>query len=250
MSARGWFPILITSVDFSRRPFRCHGDSGNTVSRRVTVIIATGAQARWLGLGVGAAAAGFGVSACATCDGFSLSRQAGGRGRRRQYTAVEEALFLTHHAAEVTLIHRRDELRADKTNQRRLFASPKVKTVWDSVVEEITSAGQPATVNGVRLRNLRTDAESRLELDGVFVAIGHTPTTSVFQGQVAMDDEGYILTPPGSTRTSRAGVFAAGDVQDKVWRQAVTAAGTGCMAALEVEKWLAGHGAESALAAE
>ncbi len=239
---------IITSVDFSRRPFRCHGDSGDTYLAE-SVIIATGAQARWLGLESEQRLQGFGVSACATCDGFFF------RGKRVAVvgggnTAVEEALYLTHHAAEVTLIHRRDELRADKTNQRRLFASPKVKTVWDSVIEEITSAGQPATVNGVRLRNLRSDAETRLELDGVFVAIGHTPTTSVFRDQVAMDDEGYIVTPPGSTRTSRAGVFAAGDVQGKVWRQAVTAAGTGCMAALEVEKWLAGHGADSALAAD
>jgi thioredoxin reductase (NADPH) len=239
---------LITGVDFTRRPFRCQGDSGDLYLADA-VIIATGAQARWLGLPSEQRLQGFGVSACATCDGFFF------RGKRVAVvgggnTAVEEALFLTHHAAEVTLIHRRDSLRADKTNQRRLFADPKVRVIWDSVVEEITSAGQPATVNGVRLRDLRSGAETRLELEGVFVAIGHTPTTAPFQGQVAMDDEGYITTPPGSTRTSRAGVFAAGDVQDKVWRQAVTAAGTGCMAALEVEKWLAGHGADSALAAD
>jgi thioredoxin reductase (NADPH) len=239
---------IVTSVDFSRRPFRCQTDCGDLYLAD-SVIIATGAQARWLGLESEQRLQGFGVSACATCDGFFF------RGKRVAVvgggnTAVEEALFLTHHAVEVTLIHRRDELRADKTNQRRLFASPKVKVIWDSGVEEITSAGQPASVNGVRLRNLRTGVESRLELDGVFIAIGHTPTTSVFRGQVAMDDEGYITTPPGSTRTSRAGVFAAGDVQDKVWRQAVTAAGTGCMAALEVEKWLAEHGADSALAAD
>jgi thioredoxin reductase (NADPH) len=239
---------LITSVDFSRRPFRCLGDSGDTYLAD-SVIIATGAQARWLGLESEQRLQGFGVSACATCDGFFF------RGKRVAVigggnTAVEEALFLTHHAVEVTLIHRRDELRADKTNQRRLFEHPKVRVIWDSVVEEISSAGQPATVTGVRLRNVRTGAETQLAVDGVFVAIGHTPTTAVFRGQVAMDDEGYIVAPPGSTRTSRAGVFAAGDVQDKVWRQAVTAAGTGCMAALEVEKWLAEHGADSALAAE
>ena len=238
---------IITSVDFSRRPFRCQGDSDDLYLADA-VIIATGAQARWLGLESEQRLQGFGVSACATCDGFFF------RGKRVAVvgggnTAVEEALFLTHHAVEVTLIHRRDELRADKTNQRRLFDNPKVSAMWDSVVEEITSTGQPATVNGVRLRNLRTGASTRLDLDGVFIAIGHTPTTSVFRSQVAMDDEGYIITPPGSTRTSRAGVFAAGDVQDKVWRQAVTAAGTGCMAALEVEKWLAGQGADSALAA-
>ena len=240
---------IITNVDFSRRPFRCQGDSGDLYLAD-SVIIATGAQARWLGLDSETRLQGFGVSACATCDGFFF------RGKRVAVvgggnTAVEEALFLTHHAVEVTLIHRRDQLRADKTNQRRLFSSPESESdLWDSAVEEITAAGQPATVNGVRLRNLRSGAETRLELDGVFIAIGHTPTTAVFRGQVAMDDEGYITTPPGSTRTSRAGVFAAGDVQDKVWRQAVTAAGTGCMAALEVEKWLAEHGADSALAAD
>jgi thioredoxin reductase (NADPH) len=239
---------IITSVDFSRRPYRCHGDSGD-IYLADSVIIATGAQARWLGLESEQRLQGFGVSACATCDGFFF------RGKQVAVigggnTAVEEALFLTHHAAHVTLIHRRDELRADKTNQRRLLSNPKVSVIWDSVVEEISSSAQPASVNGVRLRNLRTGAETHLPLDGVFVAIGHTPTTAIFRGQVAMDDEGYITTPPGSTRTSRAGVFAAGDVQDKVWRQAVTAAGTGCMAALEVEKWLAEHGADSALAAE
>ena len=239
---------IITDVDFTRRPFRCRGDSGDTYLADA-VIIATGAQARWLGLPSEQQLQGFGVSACATCDGFFY------RGKRVAVvgggnTAVEEALYLANLAAEVTLIHRRNELRADKTNQRRLLSNPKVRVVWDSVVEEILSSGQPAVANGLRLRNIRSDAETRLDVDGVFIAIGHTPTTAPFRGQVAMDDEGYIVTPPGSTRTSRPGVFAAGDVADKVWRQAVTAAGTGCMAALEVEKWLAEHGAESALAAD
>jgi len=219
-----------------------------------SVIVATGAQARWLGLESEQRLQGAGVSACATCDGFFF------RGKRVAVvgggnTAVEEALYLTHHAAAVTLIHRRDSLRAEKILQRRLFANPKVTVVWDSEVTEITAAGTPPSVDGVRLRNLRTGAESHLELDGVFIAIGHTPTTGIFRDQVALDDDGYVITQPGTTRTSVPGVFAAGDVQDKVWRQAVTAAGTGCMAALEVEKWLAeqaadSHAPESVLAAE
>ncbi len=224
------------------------GDSGD-VYLADAVIIATGAQARWLGLPSEKHLHGAGVSACATCDGFFF------RGKRVAVvgggnTAVEEALYLTNLADSVTLIHRRDELRAEKILQRRLFANPKIRVVWDSMVEEITGAGTPAAVDGVRLRNVRTGVESRIELDGVFVAIGHTPNTAPFAGQVAMDAEGYVLTAPGTTRTSVAGVFAAGDVQDKVWRQAVTAAGTGCMAALEAEKWLAELGAESALAAD
>jgi thioredoxin reductase (NADPH) len=239
---------LVTEVDFSASPFRCLGDSGDTYLAD-SVIIATGAQARWLGLESERRLQGFGVSACATCDGFFF------RGKRVAVvgggnTAVEEALYLAQLAASVSLIHRRDALRAEKILQRRLFANPKVTLVWDSVVEEIVSAGTPAGVAGVRLRHLRTGAESRLDVDGVFVAIGHTPNTAVFRGQVALDDEGYVITAPGTTRTSVAGVFAAGDVQDKVWRQAVTAAGTGCMAALEAEKWLAAGIAESALAAD
>jgi thioredoxin reductase (NADPH) len=239
---------LITGVDFSAAPFRCTGDAGDTYLADA-VIIATGAQARWLGLESEKRLQGFGVSACATCDGFFF------RGKRVAVvgggnTAVEEALYLTHHAASVTLIHRRDALRAEKILQRRLFANPKVRVVWDSVVAEILAAGTPAGVAGVRLRHARTGAESALEVDGVFVAIGHTPNTEIFRGQVALDAEGYVITAPGTTRTSVAGVFAAGDVQDKVWRQAVTAAGTGCMAALEAEKWLAAQGVESALAAD
>ena len=234
---------IITKVDFSAQPFRCEADSGD-IYIADSIIIATGAQARWLGLESEQRLQGFGVSACATCDGFFF------RGKRVAVigggnTAVEEALYLANLASEVTLIHRRDSLRAEKILQARLFAHPRIKVVWNTVVEEITAAAAPVTVNGLRLRDIATSAERLLEIDGVFIAIGHTPTTSMFQGQVALDGEGYVLTPPGSTRTSVPGVFAAGDVQDKVWRQAVTAAGTGCMAALEVEKWLAEHAADS-----
>jgi thioredoxin reductase (NADPH) len=239
---------LIASVDFSRRPFHCTADSGDVYVAQ-SVIIATGAQARWLGLESEQRLQGAGVSACATCDGFFF------RGKRVAVvgggnTAVEEAMYLTHHATHVTLIHRRDSLRAEKILQQRLFANPRIAVIWDSAVEEITATGQPASVNGVRLRNLRTGEASSLAVDGVFVAIGHSPTTAIFQGQVALDSDGYVVTAPGTTRTSVPGVFAAGDVQDKVWRQAVTAAGTGCMAALEVEKFLAEHAHEPALAAE
>ncbi len=238
---------LITDVDFSRRPFRCVGDSGDTYVAD-SVIIATGAQARWLGLPSEAALQGAGVSACATCDGFFY------RGRRVAVvgggnTAVEEALYLTHHADHVTLIHRRDTLRAERILQQRLFAHPKISVIWNSAIEEITGGGQPATVNGVVLRDVPSGELSRIAVDGVFVAIGHTPNTSVFKGHVALDSDGYIVTTPGSARTSVPGVFAAGDVQDKIYRQAVTAAGTGCMAALEAEKFLAEHSETSALAA-
>ena len=235
---------VITGVDFARHPFEVRGDSGDLYVAGA-VIIATGAQARWLGVPGEQLLAGFGVSACATCDGFFF------RGKRVAVigggnTAVEEALYLAGLAAQVTLIHRRDTLRAEHILQRRLFANPKISVVWDSTVAEITGTGQPASVDGVVLHHVRTGAASRLDVDGVFVAIGHTPTTAAFRGQVALDAEGYIVTAPGSTRTSVPGVFAAGDVQDKVWRQAVTAAGTGCMAALEAEKWLAAAGADSA----
>ncbi|HEX4260006.1 MAG TPA: FAD-dependent oxidoreductase, partial [Acetobacteraceae bacterium] len=238
---------IIVSADFSTRPFRCVGDGGD-VYLADSVVIATGAQARWLGLPSEAALQGAGVSACATCDGFFF------RGKRVAVvgggnTAVEEALFLTHHAAHVTLIHRRDTLRAEKILQRRLFAHPKISVVWDSVVEEITAAGSPPTVSGIVVRDGNRGTTSHIDLDGVFIAIGHTPNTGPFAGQVAMDAEGYILTEPGSTRTSVPGVFASGDVQDRVYRQAVTAAGTGCMAALEAEKWLAEQGGAVDLAA-
>jgi thioredoxin reductase (NADPH) len=227
---------LVMEVDFSRRPFRCVGDSGD-IYLADAVVIATGAQARWLGLPSEKAYQGAGVSACATCDGFFY------RGKRVAVvgggnTAVEEALYLTHHASHVTLIHRRGSLRAEKILQRRLFEHPKIEVVWDSIVEEIVGGGTPAVVTGLRISHRETGEERTLAVDGVFVAIGHTPNTAVFRGQVDLDAEGYVLTTPGSTRTNVEGVFAAGDVQDKVFRQAVTAAGTGCMAALEAEKWL------------
>ncbi len=239
---------LARTVDFSARPFRIEGDSAD-VYRADAVIIATGAQARWLGLPSEKRLAGAGVSACATCDGFFF------RGKRVAVvgggnTAVEEALYLTHHAETVTLIHRRDRLRAEQILQQRLFANPKVSVVWNAVVEDILGGGSPETVRGVRLRD-RVSGEAReLAVDGVFVAIGHTPNTAIFAGQVAMDAEGYVLTTPGSTRTSVPGVFAAGDVQDRIFRQAVTAAGTGCMAALEAEKYLAALADTPSMAAQ
>jgi thioredoxin reductase (NADPH) len=228
---------LITRVDFTVRPFRCVADSGD-VFLADAVVIATGAQARWLDIESEQRLQGRGVSACATCDGFfyrgkQVAVIGGGN------TAVEEALYLTHHAESVTLIHRRDALRAEKILQARLFAHPKIRVIWDSIVEEIEGGGTPEVVTGLRLRNVKTGAITTHPFDGVFIAIGHTPNTAIFAGQVAMDGEGYIDTVPGSTRTSVDGVFAAGDVQDKVFRQAVTAAGTGCIAALEAEKWLA-----------
>jgi thioredoxin reductase (NADPH) len=228
---------LITQVDFKTQPFRCLGDSGDSYIAS-TVIIATGAQARWLGLSSEQTLQGRGVSACATCDGFfyrgkTVAVVGGGN------TAVEEALYLTHHAEKVTLIHRRGSLRAEKILQTRLFANPKIEVIWNSTVKEIVGGGTPEVVTGVRLYNTSSNAEVVLPVDGVFIAIGHSPTTGIFRGHVDMDGEGYIRTRPGSTRTSVAGVFAAGDVQDKIFRQAVTAAGTGCMAALEVEKHIA-----------
>ncbi len=228
---------IISAVDFSQFPFQARGDGGAEY-RAEAVIIATGAEARWLGLPSEKRLSGFGVSACATCDGFFFRGKdvvvvGGGN------TAVEEALYLTHHAERVTLIHRRDQLRAERILQERLFAHAKVRILWNSVVEEILGGGQPETVRGVRLRDTETGVLSELATDGVFIAIGHIPNTAIFSGQIAMDAEGYIVTTPGSTRTSRAGVFAAGDVQDKIFRQAVTAAGSGCMAALEAEKFLA-----------
>jgi thioredoxin reductase (NADPH) len=239
---------LITRVDFTTHPFHCVADSGD-VFVADSVVIATGAQARWLDIESEQRLQGRGVSACATCDGFfyrgkSVAVVGGGN------TAVEEALHLTHHADSVTLIHRRDALRAEKILQARLFANPKIRVIWDSVVEEIEGGGHPEVVTGIRLLNVKTGRMETLPFDGVFIAIGHTPNTAIFAGQVAMDSEGYIQTRPGSTRTTVDGVFAAGDVQDKIFRQAVTAAGTGCMAALEAEKWLAGHAVAPALAAD
>ena len=231
---------LISSADLARRPFVLSADSGKRYTADA-VIIATGAQAKWLGIASEERFKCFGVSACATCDGFFFKGKkvavvGGGN------TAVEEALFLTNFATDVTLIHRRDSLRADKTNQMRIEQHPKTRIVWDSVVEEVLGAGEPKIVSGVRLKNLKTGAIDTIAADGLFVAIGHTPATEIFRGQLDMDEEGYIRTAPDSTKTSVPGVFAAGDVKDKIFRQAVTAAGMGCMAALEAEKFLAaGH---------
>ncbi|MBI3710115.1 MAG: thioredoxin-disulfide reductase [Proteobacteria bacterium] len=227
----------IVRVDLSRRPFLCVGDSGQTYLGD-TLIISTGAQARWLGLPGEQKFRGFGVSACATCDGFFF------RGKRVAVvgggnSAVEEALFLTNHAAKVTVVHRRDSFRAEKILQARLFKNPKVEVVWNSAAEDVIGHENPLGVTGVRLRNLLTGKTSELPIDGLFVAIGHTPATTLFQGQLTMDAEGYIVTAPDSTATNIPGVFAAGDVKDKVFRQAVTAAGMGCMGALEAERFLA-----------
>ena len=228
---------VISEVNFSETPFVAVGDSGTKYTAD-SVIIATGAQARWLGLASEDKFKGFGVSACATCDGFfyrgkDVAVVGGGN------TAVEEALYLTNHAEKVTLIHRRDTLRAEKILQKRMMENSKIHVVWDSVVEEVIGDEQPLGVTGVKIRNLKDDALTELPLHGLFVAIGHYPATNLFRGHIAMDDEGYISTAPDSTRTNIHGVFAAGDVQDKTYRQAVTAAGTGCMAALEAEKFLA-----------
>jgi thioredoxin reductase (NADPH) len=228
---------IITKVDFSARPFRAWSDGGIEFEAD-SVIIATGAQARWLGLESEQAYQGAGVSACATCDGFFY------RGKKVAVigggnTAVEEALYLTHHASHVTLVHRRDKFRAERILQDRLFANPKISVVWDHAVDEILGSGTPAVVSGARLKNVKTGETMTIDVDGVFIAIGHSPTTAIFEGQVRTDSDGYVITKPGTTETSVAGVFAAGDVQDKIFRQAVTAAGTGCMAALEAEKFLA-----------
>lgn len=244
---------LIVDVDFSKRPFTAIGDSGTTYTAE-TVIICTGAKARWLGIESEPKYRGYGVSACATCDGFfyrgkEVAVVGGGN------SAVEEALFLTQFASKVTLIHRRDSLRAEKIAQDRLFANPKISVIWDSAVEEILgnppgTKDAPIGVTGVKLKNLKTNATSELKLDGVFVAIGHDPATELFKGKIAMDDSGYILTAPDSTATNISGVFAAGDVKDKVFRQAVTAAGMGCMAALEADRFIAAKGHHAQEAAE
>ncbi|HYM31746.1 MAG TPA: thioredoxin-disulfide reductase [Candidatus Cybelea sp.] len=237
---------VIVSCDLSQRPFVARGDSGDTYTGD-TIIIATGAQARWLGLPSEQKLMGFGVSACATCDGFFYRGKevvvvGGGN------TAVEEALYLTNHATKVTVIHRRDAFRAEKILQARLFANPKIQVIWDHVVEEILGPEDPPGVTGVALRNVKTGARRELATHGVFIAIGHTPNTAIFRGQLDMDADGYLQTRAGSTRTNVAGVFACGDVQDKIYRQAVTAAGTGCMAALDAEKYLAHHSVEAVAA--
>ena len=228
---------LIVAIDLGRRPFVATGDSRDIYTGDA-VIIATGAQARWLGLPSEEVFRGFGVSACATCDGFFFRGKdvvvvGGGN------TAAEEAIYLTNHARRVTLVHRRDALRAEKILQDRLFRNPKIDIVWDSVVEEILGVPEPPVVTGIRLRNVRTGALSEHACDGIFIAIGHTPVTEFVVGQLPLDPEGYIIARPDSTETPIPGVFAAGDVRDKIFRQAVTAAGMGCMAALEAEKFLA-----------
>ncbi|MDA8232415.1 MAG: thioredoxin-disulfide reductase [Magnetospirillum sp.] len=238
----------IVEVDVSKRPFRCMGDSGD-VYLGDTLIISTGASARWLDIESERRFQGFGVSACATCDGFFFRNKnvvvvGGGN------SAVEEAIYLAGIAAKVTLIHRRDSLRAEKIAQDRLFANPKVSVRWDSAIDEILGSSSPPSVTGVRLRNVKTGEMSELAADGVFIAIGHSPNTELFKGKVDIDSEGYVVTTPGATTTNIPGVFAAGDVQDKVYRQAVTAAGTGCMAALEAERFLAIHGHMAEVAAE
>jgi thioredoxin reductase (NADPH) len=233
----------VTEVDLGRRPFACRTDGGDRYLAE-SLILATGAQARWLGLASEKAFAGHGVSACATCDGFFFRGKpvavvGGGN------TAVEEALYLSQMASRVTLIHRRGELRAEKILQERLFRNPKITVIWHGVVEEIVGRDQPRAVSGLRLRDVRSGALSELPVEGIFIAIGHDPATALVKGQLAMDQGGYVITEADSTRTSALGVFAAGDVQDRIFRQAVTAAGTGCMAALEAEKFLAGIEAEA-----
>lgn len=238
----------IASVDLSQRPFRLTGDGGDTYSCDA-LVIATGAQAKWLGLPSEQKFQGFGVSGCATCDGFFFRNKevvvvGGGN------TAVEDALYLTNLAAKVTLVHRRDSLRAERILQDRLLKHPKVEVLWDTALEEICGSDTPPSVTHVRLKNLKTGEVSERKADGVFVAIGHKPATELFVGQLEMTPSGYLKTAPGSATTSVPGVFAAGDVADETYRQAVTAAGMGCMAALEAERWLAARDAGQRQAAE
>jgi thioredoxin reductase (NADPH) len=237
----------VNRIDASRRPFRIECDSGE-VYLAETLILATGAQARWLDLPSEQKFRGYGVSACATCDGFFYRGKevlviGGGN------TAVEEALFLTNFASRVTLVHRRDSLRAEKILQDRLFKHPKIEVIWDSALEDIRGGDNPLKVTHAYLKNLKTGAVSARTVDGIFIAIGHAPATDLVAGQVEMKSSGYIKTAPHSTATSVPGLFAAGDVADEIYRQAVTAAGLGCMAALEAERFLAAH-AERRAAAE
>lgn len=229
----------IEKVELKTRPFKLWGESGDVYTCD-TLIICTGAQARWLGIASEAAFQGHGVSACATCDGFFYKGKdvvvvGGGN------TAVEEALFLTNFASKVTIVHRRDHFRAERILQDRLFKNPKIDVVWDHTVEEITGSAEPKSVTGVRLKSTKTGAVTMRAADGVFIAIGHSPATSLFKGQLPTTAGGYLITKPDSTATEIPGVFAAGDVKDEVYRQAVTAAGMGCMAALEAERYLAEH---------
>jgi thioredoxin reductase (NADPH) len=227
----------ISEVDLTRRPFVLKGDNGGEYHADA-LVIATGAQAKWLGLPSEEHMKGKGASACATCDGFFY------RGKKVAVigggnTAVEEALYLTNHSHDVTLIHRRDSLRAEKILQDRLFAHPNIKIVWDSEVAEFVAGGMPEALVGLDIRNVKSGNISRIDVDGAFVAIGHKPATELFAGKLKLDSDGYIVVETGTTRTSVPGVFACGDVMDKIYRQAVTAAGTGCMAALDAEKFLA-----------
>ena len=226
----------ISRVDLKKKPFTAYGDSGQVYSAE-SIIISTGAQARWLNLDSEKNFRGFGVSACATCDGFFFKDKevavvGGGN------AAVEEAMFLTKFASKVKLIHRRDTLRAEKMLQEKLKANKKIEIIWDSVVQEVLGTQEPKGVNGIKIKNVKDNKITELKLDGLFVAIGHDPATSLFKDQLNMDKEGYLITKPDSTETNVPGVFAAGDVKDKIVRQAVTAAGMGCMAALEAEKHL------------
>jgi thioredoxin reductase (NADPH) len=228
---------IIESVDFKSTPFKAISESGKTYTAD-SVIISTGAQARWLGLESEKKFQGYGVSACATCDGFFFKEKkvaviGGGN------SAVEEALYLTNFASTVYLIHRRDKLRAEKILQDRLFNNEKIKCIWDHQLQDILGDEDPLNVKGIKVKNVKTNEIRDIELDGVFIAIGHDPATQIFRNQVEMDNEGYIITKPDSTLTNVNGVYAAGDVKDKTYRQAVTAAGMGCMAALEAEKFLA-----------
>ncbi len=228
---------IVLKADLSQRPFRLECDSG-AVWLAETLIIATGAQAKWLGLDSEQKFQGFGVSACATCDGFFYRGKnvivvGGGN------TAVEEALFLTNFAAKVTVVHRKAEFRAERILQERLFAHPKVEVIWDSAIDEVLGSADPMSVTGVRLKNVRSGAVQDVAADGVFIAIGHAPASELFRGQLEMDASGYLKVRPGSASTAIKGVFAAGDVTDDVYRQAVTAAGMGCMAALEAVRLLA-----------
>jgi thioredoxin reductase (NADPH) len=226
----------VNDVDLSRRPFVLKGDSGEYHAD--TLVIATGAQAKWLGLPSEEHMKGKGASACATCDGFFY------RGKKVAVigggnTAVEEALYLTNHSHDVTLIHRRDSLRAEKILQDRLFANPAIKVIWNHEVADFVGGGDPETLVGLDLRDTRGGSIRRIEVEGAFVAIGHSPATELFSGKLKLDEDGYIKVEAGTTKTSVEGVFACGDVMDKIYRQAVTAAGTGCMAALDAEKYLA-----------